>query len=119
LAAVVTVSVTTGYSSNPTTVAVAGSILYSGSNGVGLTGGEIAGMVIGMIAGVGLLSFLAIWFFFIRNRRQRAETQHKVAQIMAEREYQRPALGAVYVPPVATPKPMAEIRASPRDYCID
>ena len=63
-----------------------------------------------MIAGVGLLGMLVFWFIFTRNRRQRAETQKKVAQIMADRERREPALETAFVSAVMnSPKPTDEI----------
>jgi hypothetical protein len=79
----------------------------------GLSGADIAGMVVGMLFGLGLLGLLVFWLFFIKNRRQRAETQKKVAQIMADREHQVPAPESAFVPPAMnTPKPMDEIRGA-------
>ena len=68
-------------------------------------------MVVGMVAGVCLLGMLTLWFLSMRNRRQRAETQKKVAQIMADRERQEPAPETAFVPAVMnSPMPMDEIR---------
>lgn len=97
---------------NPKTIAVAGLDFYS-STATGLSGGEIAGMVVGMIATVGFLGLLVIWFLSIRNRRQRAETQKKVARIMADRERQGPVPETAFVPAAMNiPEPMDDIRGA-------
>jgi len=73
---VYTVQVPSSYILNSTTIAVGGLSFYT-STTTDLSGGAIAGIVVGLIAIVGLLGLLVFWFLFIRNRQQRAETQKK------------------------------------------